>query len=128
MKSVVSNGLRFNGKGYAILSAKEVGLRPSKVIDVILKFKTYAENGLLVYMDDGTRSKDFLSLEMRDGMIYFQYELGSGRAKLMSMERYNDGEWHQLQASRNQRDGLLQVDGKKGQWSGKYCTCFGLDL
>ena len=114
MKSIVSNGLRFNGKGYAILSAKEVGLRPSKAMDVILKFKTYADNGLLVYMNDGTKSKDFLSVEMRDGMIFFQYELGSGRAKLMSTARYNDGEWHQIQASRSQKDGLLQVDGKQG--------------
>ncbi|XP_041356694.1 laminin subunit alpha-like [Gigantopelta aegis] len=111
MKSIVSNGLRFNGKGYAILSAKEVGLRPAKVVDVILKFKTYADNGLLVYMDDGVKSKDFLSVEMHDGMIFFQYELGSGRAKLMSTDRYNDGEWHQIQASRSQKDGLLQVDG-----------------
>ncbi|XP_071119471.1 laminin subunit alpha-like [Haliotis cracherodii] len=110
MKSVSSNGLRFNGKGYVILSKAALGLRPDKTIDVILKFKTYAENGLLVYMADA--KKDFLSLELRDGKLFFQFDLGSNRAVLMADNKFNDGQWHQLQASRVNNKGLLKVDGK----------------
>ncbi|ESO94906.1 hypothetical protein LOTGIDRAFT_144813 [Lottia gigantea] len=118
-KAITSNGLRFNGRGYVILSRKELRFVPAKSVDVLMKFKTYAENGLLVYMTDNKR--DFLSVEIRDGQVYFQYDLGYGRATLVSGERYNDGSWHSIQASRVEKDGLLLVDGTevaKGQSKG----------
>ncbi|KAK6179097.1 hypothetical protein SNE40_011531 [Patella caerulea] len=110
-KAITSNGLRFNGRGYVILSQKDLGFRPAKSVDVLLKFKTYAENGLLVYMTDGKR--DFLSVEIREGQLIFQYDLGFGRATLKSPDRYNDGAWHSIQASRVEKDGLLLVDGSE---------------
>ena len=108
---VISNGYRFDGQGYVTLSAKAIGFRPNKEGDLILKFKTFAENGLILYMG---KARDFISLELRDGRVFFQYDLGGMPAKLMTNKTYNDGEWHTIQAQRIERDGYLKVDEDTG--------------
>ncbi|KAK3091660.1 hypothetical protein FSP39_021617 [Pinctada imbricata] len=107
MKTVVSNGFRFNGKGYVILSARRLNVN-SKESDIILDFKTYAEDGLILFMGKG---RDFTSIEIRKGKILFQYDLGGMPAKLMSNKTYNDGKWHKIQAQREARRGGLTIDG-----------------
>ncbi len=59
---------------------------------------------------------DFFSVELQDGQVLFQYNLGSGRAILRSDTEngYNDGEWHTVEATRVDKDGLLRVDGVTG--------------
>ena len=109
---VISNGYRFDGQGYVTLSAKAIGFRPNKEGDIILKFKTFAENGLILYMG---KDRDFISLELRDGRVFFQYDLGGMPAKLMTNNTYNDGEWHTIQAQRIEKDGFLKVDEDTGK-------------
>ncbi|KAL3869382.1 hypothetical protein ACJMK2_042067 [Sinanodonta woodiana] len=107
LTSVASNGFRFDGAGYVILSAKDTKWVPNRKFDIIMRMKTYAENGLLFFAG---RDRDFASIEIRNGKILFQFDLGGGRAQLMSPEKYNDGMWHNIQASRQNRDGILLID------------------
>jgi len=106
LPAVPENGYMFGGNGYVILAKER--FRPQSTSLVQLKFKTFAENGLLFLI--GLKDKDFLSLEMIDGHVVYQYDLGSGRAKLQSPQRYNDGKWHVLVANRLAQDGILKVD------------------
>lgn len=108
-ETIVSNGYRFNGNGYVIVSARR--WRPGIRSRITLRFKTYAENGLLFFVN---KAKDFLSLEIRDGKVLYQYDLGGGRLQLMSQDKFNDGKWHSVQANRVKKEGLLLVDKKEG--------------
>lgn len=109
MKSVVSNGFRFNGKGYVKLSASKVNFKPAKKSNIILRFKTYADNGLIFYMG---KNRDFMSLEMKEGRVLFQFDLGGMPAKLITPKTFNDGQWHKIQAQREEQIGVLTVDGE----------------
>ena len=115
MKSVVSNGFRFNGKGYVKLSASKVNFKPAKKSNIILRFKTYADNGLIFFMG---KNRDFMSLEMKEGRVLFQFDLGGMPAKLITPRTFNDGQWHKIQAQREEQIGVLTVDGES-----KY-TCY----
>jgi hypothetical protein len=77
MKEIVTNGLRFNGMGYAVLSRNKLQIKPPKT-EIIFDFKTFSEYGLLMYMSDYAR--DFLSLELKEGRVVFQYDLGGNVA------------------------------------------------
>ncbi|CAK9798131.1 Laminin subunit alpha [Anthophora quadrimaculata] len=104
-----STGYRFDGHGYAILSKKDFQISPdSKKFSIKLKFKTFTENGLIYLMGKG---KQFLSLEIRDGHVLYQYDLGEGEASMRSSEKYNDGRWHNLEALRFESRGVLKVQG-----------------
>lgn len=78
-----------------------------------MKFKTYAQNGLLLFMGKG---RDFISLELRDGRVFYQYDLGGMPAQLMTNKTYNDGQWHTIQAQRIERQGFLKVDNDDGKY------------
>jgi laminin alpha 3/5 len=109
------NGFRFNGDGYVVMEKE--WYNPSKDATVSLKFRTFAENGLLFLMGDDQNS--YLSIELKDGRILYQFDLGSGAAQLFTREfddngrklKFNDGEWHQLETRRIDRNGKVTVDG-----------------
>lgn len=112
MTSIVSNGFRFDGSGYVILSTKDTGWKPVVKSDVSLKFQTYAANGLIFFAGDGKR--DFISIEVNNGKILYQFDLGGGRAVLESDVMVNDGKWHDVMIQRINKTGLMFVDNKKG--------------
>ncbi|XP_054012773.1 laminin subunit alpha [Hylaeus anthracinus] len=104
-----STGYRFDRHGYAILSKRNLKISPdSKKFSIKLNFKTFAENGLIYLMGKG---KQFLSLETRNGHVLYQYDLGDGETSLRSSGKYNDGNWHNLEALRFEKMGVLKVDG-----------------
>ncbi|XP_026299731.1 laminin subunit alpha [Apis mellifera] len=104
-----STGYRFDKHGYAILRKKDFQISPdTKKFSIRLNFKTFTEDGLIYLMGKG---KQFLSLEMKDGHVLYQYDLGEGETSLQSMNKYNDGNWHNLQALRYEKSGVLKVDG-----------------
>lgn len=107
---VTDNGYMFGGNGYVILAKDR--FRPEKISMVRLSVKTFAENGLIYLMG---LEKDFLSIEMRDGNIVYQYDLGSGRLTLRSNQKFNDGKWHTIQANRLSQDGILKIDSLTGR-------------
>ncbi|PVD23436.1 hypothetical protein C0Q70_16705 [Pomacea canaliculata] len=110
MKEIVSNGMRFNGMGYVVLNRDQLGLR-SRKSEIQLQFQTYSESGLLVYMGDYKR--DFLSIELKEGRVVFQYDLGGGSVALSSADKYNDGQWHSVTVVRQNQQGLLRMDEKE---------------
>ncbi|CAL7933589.1 unnamed protein product [Xylocopa violacea] len=104
-----STGYRFDKHGYAILNKRDFQISPdSKKFSIKLNFKTFAEDGLIYLMGKG---KQFLSLEMRNGHVLYQYDLGEGETTLRSSHKYNDGHWHSLEALRFKKTGVLKVDG-----------------
>ncbi|XP_034947491.1 laminin subunit alpha [Chelonus insularis] len=105
-----STGYRFDKNGYAILSMKNSQIRhdPSK-FSLKMIFKTFAEDGLMYLMGNGPY---FLALDIQNGHISFQFELGEGPISLKSPQKYNDGQWHSLEARRFENIGVLEIDGK----------------
>ncbi|WAR24784.1 LAMA-like protein [Mya arenaria] len=109
LTSVVSNGFRFDGAGFVILSTSQTGWKPAVKSQVSMKFKTYAPNGLLFFAGE---DRDFISIELRDGKVLHQYDLGGGRVQLeYKFKEVNDGEWHDVQINRRNKTGMLFVDG-----------------
>jgi len=73
-----------------------------------MKFKTYAPNGLLFFAG---KDRDFISIELRNGRVVYQYDLGGGRVELEYLfKEVNDGEWHDVQVNRRNTSGMLFVD------------------
>ncbi|XP_033329969.2 laminin subunit alpha [Megalopta genalis] len=104
-----STGYRFDKHGYAILSKNASQISPDKKkFSIKLTFKTFSEDGLIYLMGKG---KQFLSLEMRNGHVLYQYDLGEGETNITSVNKYNDGNWHNLEALRFEKMGVLKVDG-----------------
>jgi laminin alpha 3/5 len=102
-----AEGFRFDGSGYVILEKGR--FIPTKSSLLQLSFKTFNPNGLLFLMGNGS---DYYSLELRDGRVVYQYDLGSGAAVLETSNgrTFNDGQWHRVDANRKYKDGLLKVD------------------
>ena len=113
LTSIVSNGFRFDGTGYVVLSRKDTGWKPVVKSEVALRFNTYAENGLIFFAGDGNR--DFLSIEIRDGKILYQFDLGGGRAVLESDMMVNDGKWHDVMIQRINKTGFMFVDNQQSR-------------
>ncbi|XP_072040765.1 basement membrane-specific heparan sulfate proteoglycan core protein-like [Amphiura filiformis] len=83
--------------------------------DISLSFSTYDTNGLIFWqgVTEGTEGfrQDFVSIGLQDGYLEFSYQLGSGESKIRSNHKVNDGEVHNVTASRQGRDGELFLDG-----------------
>lgn len=54
--------------------------------------------------------KDFMSLELSEGKVKVNFDLGSGVGSAVSATRHNDGRWKSLTVSRNKKQG--RVDGE----------------
>ncbi|XP_029655372.1 laminin subunit alpha [Octopus sinensis] len=106
IKRKTFDGYRFDGDSYFELKA---AYNVQKKFDISLSFNTFKPDGLLLLMYD-TKSQDFASIDMRDGRIVYQYDLGGGRAFIATKERYNDGKWHQVQIRRHFQEGHLSMD------------------
>lgn len=100
-----STGFRFNGDGYTILDARTRSLRSRSSIQ--LAFKSFATEGLLFLTGEG---KTFIALELRNGKVLYQYNLGSGTKVFVTSKPYNDGLWHKVTAERDGPKGYLVVD------------------
>ncbi|KAK0176557.1 hypothetical protein PV328_000678 [Microctonus aethiopoides] len=104
-----STGYRFDRHGFAIIGVKQSQIRydPLK-FSIKMNFKTFTEDGLMYLMG---KNKHFLSLEMKNGQVMYQFDLGDGPITLLSSQKYNDGEWHSLEARRLEGIGVLEIDG-----------------
>ena len=113
LPEVTPKGFEFGGSGYVIIS--KGNYRPARKSPVRFSFRTFASEGLMFLM--GTPGGDFLSIELEDGKVVGKYDLGSGIGVLRSsglVERYNDGQWHELMMNRLGNDGLLKIDNLSG--------------
>lgn len=102
-------GYRFDREGYVILSKKASQLPPDlKKFRVQFKFKTWVNNGLMYLMGG---KKHFLALELRNGQVLYHFDQGDGQVAIATPDKYNDGNWHTVEASRFEKIGALKVDG-----------------
>lgn len=116
----VETGLRFIGNGYAILNRTQYSFRRRSAIQ--LKFQTRASRGLIFLVG---RGRKYLSIEINNGALAFQYDLGGGPARLITPNAYNDGNWHTVDAVRDGARSALSVDGARqatGQSTGPQTT------
>ena len=56
------------------------------------------------------KNKEFMSIELADGKVKFQFNLGDQTVAMTSPESYNDDLWHTIEAVRRNRDGILKVN------------------
>jgi hypothetical protein len=75
---------------------------------ITLQFQTSSPNAMLLYTEG---SYDFLAVELIRGILYYTYNLGSGRVILASGETYNDGLAHLVELYRIGRNGTMVIDG-----------------
>ncbi|XP_048872059.1 laminin subunit alpha-1-like isoform X2 [Brienomyrus brachyistius] len=95
---------QFDGSAYAVV---QKALR-SSANHIVMNFKTFTPNGLLIYMASDT-TKDFLAIELVDGRVQVTIELGEGPLILSTAKPYNTGKWHQLTLRRDKYNALLTV-------------------
>ncbi|XP_059144332.1 laminin subunit alpha-like [Physella acuta] len=100
-------GVAFDGQGYAVFENKHNTANRTRATFTI---KTFAEDGLILYMG-GVR--DFLSLEMRKGKFFFQFDLGGGVYTLETQNTYNNGRWHVIYIDRSLKTAVVNINNKE---------------
>ncbi|KAE8286697.1 Laminin subunit alpha-2 [Larimichthys crocea] len=105
-RSNVEGTVQLDGEGYAAVG------RPTRwnpnVSTVTFKFRTFSSEALLMYLatDD---MKDFMSLELSEGKVKMNFDLGSGVGSAISENRHNDGHWKSLTMARNKKQATMTV-------------------
>lgn len=100
-------GVAFDGQGYAVFENKHNTANRTRATFTI---KTFAEDGLILYMG-GVR--DFLSLEVRKGKFFFQFDLGGGVYTLETQNTYNNGRWHVIYIDRSLKTAVVNINNKE---------------
>lgn len=109
----VTSGTQFGANGESRLEFDAV---PGVIVDrseFSLEFRTSSPNGVIFYVSE--YQKDFMALYMLDGLVKYDFNCGSGIARISSVRRYDDGQWHKVSFVRDERRGNLIVDGADNQ-------------
>uniref|UniRef100_A0A7N6BSF3 Basement membrane-specific heparan sulfate proteoglycan core protein n=1 Tax=Anabas testudineus TaxID=64144 RepID=A0A7N6BSF3_ANATE len=98
--------VQLDGEGYAAVG------RPTRwnpnISTVTFKFRTFSSDALLMYLATEDM-KDFMSLELSEGKVKVNFDLGSGVGSAISANRHNDGRWKSLTMSRNKKQATVTV-------------------
>ncbi|XP_028290565.1 laminin subunit alpha-1 isoform X3 [Gouania willdenowi] len=94
----------FDGSGFSLV---QKSLRSTST-SIIFLFKTLSPGGLLLYLSSNN-TKDFLSMELVEGRVRLNFDLGSGSLVLTSTRKYNTGLWFKVTLQRNRRKGYLSI-------------------
>ncbi|OWK02002.1 hypothetical protein Celaphus_00018984 [Cervus elaphus hippelaphus] len=78
-------------------------------LTIEFEVRTEAESGLLFYMARINHA-DFATVQLRNGLPYFSYDLGSGNTSTMIPTKINDGQWHKIKIMRVKQEGTIYVD------------------
>lgn len=81
---------------------------------ITLKFRTLHADGLIFYASDA-RFNDFLAIWLQEGYVNYAFDLGSGQMHLKTNQKYNDGRFHTLGASRDMQSGLLVMSDRRNR-------------
>uniref|UniRef100_A0A8C0EE34 Basement membrane-specific heparan sulfate proteoglycan core protein n=1 Tax=Bubo bubo TaxID=30461 RepID=A0A8C0EE34_BUBBB len=76
---------------------------------IVYFIRTTADSGLLFYMARINHA-DFATVQIKNGLPYFSYDLGSGDTNTMISNKINDGQWHKIKVIRMKQEGNLIVD------------------
>ena len=102
------NGVFFIGTDYA--EFPQSAALTGAITDVSLYFRTLQANAALIYTRDAING-EFVALQLRDGVLWFMYDCGSGPAAISSEITVNDGIWHRVVLTRSRQNGTITVDG-----------------
>ncbi|XP_008282807.1 laminin subunit alpha-2 isoform X2 [Stegastes partitus] len=75
------------------------------------ELRTKEASGLVLYMARINHA-DFVSIQMKDGLLCLGYDLGRGSIFGCVPFSINDGNWHKIHVKRNKQTGQLTVDGR----------------
>uniref|UniRef100_A0A674CT64 Laminin subunit alpha-4-like n=1 Tax=Salmo trutta TaxID=8032 RepID=A0A674CT64_SALTR len=75
-----------------------------------LSLKTQSSFGLIFYASDEAED-NFMALFLAHGKLVYTFNLGQQRVKIKSLEKYNDGAWHNVIFIRDGNLGRLVIDG-----------------
>uniref|UniRef100_A0A8C3JKK0 Laminin subunit alpha-2 n=1 Tax=Calidris pygmaea TaxID=425635 RepID=A0A8C3JKK0_9CHAR len=78
-------------------------------LTIEFEVRTTADSGLMFYMARINHA-DFATVQLKNGLPYFSYDLGSGDTHTMISNRINDGQWHKIKVIRTKQEGSLTVD------------------
>nr|XP_046228315.1 laminin subunit alpha-2 isoform X2 [Scatophagus argus] len=105
-RSDAEGTVQLDGEGYAAVG------RPTRwnpnVSTVTFKFRTFSSDALLMYLATEDM-KDFMSLELSEGKVKVNFDLGSGVGSAITANRHNDGRWKSLTMSRNKKQATVTV-------------------
>lgn len=102
-------GYRFNGAGFIELAAHDIEFRSTTSVKLKFKAERKTKDGLIFYA--GKDAQNFISIEMKNAEILFQFKLGQGVTSIVQQSRkYNDDVWHTVEASRSGTKGELRID------------------
>ncbi|XP_078805816.1 agrin isoform X18 [Oryzias latipes] len=97
----------FGGQSYLAFPT----MKAYHTVRIAMAFRASEMNGVLLY--NGQRgSKDFISLTLVNGKVELRFNTGSGTGTLTSKVKVSQGHWHQVEVTRNRRNGVLSVDGE----------------
>ncbi|XP_039611507.1 agrin isoform X5 [Polypterus senegalus] len=74
-----------------------------------ISIKTEATQGLILWSGKGVERSDYIALAIVDGHVQMTYDLGSKPVVLRSTIPVNTNKWIRIKATRELRDGSLQV-------------------
>lgn len=77
--------------------------------DISLYIRTLQTDAALIYTRHATNG-EFAALQLRDGMLWFIYDCGSGPAAISSEITANDGVWHRVVLTRSGENGMITID------------------
>nr|XP_040572532.1 chondroitin sulfate proteoglycan 4-like [Lepeophtheirus salmonis] len=80
---------------------------------IMLKVKTISKNAVLFYNTGSITNKDFVALEIWDGVPRLLLNQGNGPIELSSGVRISDGKWHEVLAQFSPKYLELSVDGQR---------------
>lgn len=109
--SITAGGLRFDGNSYVILSKDKFNFEKETFLQ--LSFKTFAREGLIFII--GNEGSDYFAVYMSDAKLSLIYDLGSGYTVLSTKDGtvINDGNWHALEVSRDEKYAILKFDSEE---------------
>ncbi|CAL4063227.1 unnamed protein product [Meganyctiphanes norvegica] len=101
----------FDGDSYLELPTLE---NIGKSFAIEIWFMARSPNGVILYnaqkRANNVTTPDFISINLQDGHVEFSFNLGRGRARIVSHEAITLNTWHVVKARRKKRRGSLQVD------------------
>ncbi|XP_006029235.2 laminin subunit alpha-2 [Alligator sinensis] len=108
--AVMEGGKQFGLSRNSHIAAAFDDTKVKNRLTIEFEIQTEAESGLIFYMARINHA-DFATVQIKNGLPYFSYDLGHGNTSTMLAKSINDGQWHTIKIARNKQEGILTVDG-----------------
>ena len=114
----MSRGVRFPGLAFARFPSTTLP-RDVSFTGIELRFRTFQSDCLLFFAGAPLSSdkirEEYVVLQLRGGRPWFLFDAQNNPTAVTTKndddKRYNDGNWHRIEANRFNRNGYLELDG-----------------